>query len=1313
MKRIILALLLAFLAASLQARVLTDAEIESKAERLAASRDVAMPLGGARSVASVEKISLPGGDLWAVRLSPSGHMILTPFSGDGIVRLSPHDFVWPEENPHGAAFLDVIAGEAAKNDAESASKPGRMTIQSLPEKYPYIAPIELTKWNQTGVHNWFAPGDAPCGCTALAYAQFMRVMEWPARIEETATWSMAYTHDSVKSEAEPYLAYPYVGFDYSKMGEGARLNIDPYDELYETSRLVLYSDILAKMQFAKGGSAAWIGEVAGGQWYETPVLVYNNGTNDTVNAKYLTALHDAVSEGIPVCVSMMTSSQGAHAVMLSGWTYFSDEEYMWMNFGWGGSSDGWYPLKYKGSEKANGIDIIFVSRPVKTVQTDPIPVATSLRPSLAWHLPACYTNKVSGFTVKAFKGGQKTEWSDDFTTQRGIASGDPNRWELSGGKLLLKQLPNGNPFSPIKSFSYTWKEAFVATANSVLSFEMSYADQKWPFHLDIRKMGGEWTTLRSVTNSVPSATVANWAIPLSDYAGFACQLRVRTTDIEMANSVSGVKYTISPVTVSNVSAAIDVSSVQTWTVNDSKVRTWTAPSDLADGSLYSFTVTPVFADTSVRGLESQPVMTRVSSAASAAERTIGFSSPGAEVLPGMKMANGVYRRCTYDGKSIVRVKAPVTTAKLTVLPHRPVAFPVSAVEQYDLGGGVYDLVFDGTKVVKDTPSTEMRGLYTVLCEDADGSVVAKEMILHYLSNAAYAVAETYSIPEGGDPDPGVGETDEFGLVPAYWHKFDSGTGNIDEVGCFEAVFEGQDFCVMASLKSVETSDAILFSTGSYDSNGAALLANGQNSVKFYLHRNNQYDTSCTVDVSDATTKFHHYAINYSGGKYYLYVDGKIAVLSTDASKEVMYTRAAPDRGIGLGAMNKGTGSLSLPGANGLQVDDFRVYGGAFTASEIAKYAALFPVSEGSAEPDPIDPGTVPAEPDMDYTGTFFVPGVGKGTTVYDVNKSSGDKYFSWGYCVSDMLAWYHDEYKSAGGELGNSDSSKAGTIAYRLKSAYGNNDGDFAEGVKKYIAQGYMQTFIDSDAWTRGDASAYATWPSIDGFSRLILENLYKGPALAAMTPDGVTTNNHAVVIWGAEMNGGEVEAVYVSNPDDKGTDPRITRHAVSCSGTAVKLGGFDAYKVDSLTFLWAPSGIVCPAPVNPSVKTEVTFKLPDGTTATRMIDHKTGWMKRYLEKHQASELNDDTRDSNNNGVSDKDEYLLGTDPDDENSKRLRITGITFDGNGHPRIAHEPEGDSAVADIIVQGSAFPGGPWKNHEDSDADHRFFRVTVTPK
>nr|MCR5413574.1 IdeS/Mac family cysteine endopeptidase [Kiritimatiellia bacterium] len=245
------------------------------------------------------------------------------------------------------------------------------------------------------------------------------------------------------------------------------------------------------------------------------------------------------------------------------------------------------------------------------------------------------------------------------------------------------------------------------------------------------------------------------------------------------------------------------------------------------------------------------------------------------------------------------------------------------------------------------------------------------------------------------------------------------------------------------------------------------------------------------------------------------------------------------------------------------------------------------------------------------------------------------------------------------------------------------------------------------------DWSSTSELKSLAGFSRLLLENLYRAPAFMELLYS-TGTGGHAVGIWGAEFEGGLVKAVYISDSDD--TKTGYARHTVSCSGDRIIVDGYWAPRVNGLTFLYAPQGVGFTVPKNASAEpteTDVTYTLGDKTVVTKKIPLEGDWMKRYLKKHQASELNDDARDSNNNGVSDKDEYLLGTDPDDENSKKLRITGISFDENGRPKIAHEPEGNSAVADITVQGAVSPAGPWETHSDSDTAHHFFRVIVTPK
>ncbi|MCR5415155.1 MAG: hypothetical protein K6F50_10580 [Kiritimatiellae bacterium] len=216
-------------------------------------------------------------------------------------------------------------------------------------------------------------------------------------------------------------------------------------------------------------------------------------------------------------------------------------------------------------------------------------------------------------------------------------------------------------------------------------------------------------------------------------------------------------------------------------------------------------------------------------------------------------------------------------------------------------------------------------------------------------------------------------TDELGAVPVHWYTFDDDLSNIGAQSCFEgecaaAVYSNtventangramvskdgslhpygtmtgsQAFTVALSLKSVETTNAVLFAIGSVGSKGAALLGCGKDRIRFALHDANSNLQTWDVEVSGAASQYHHYAIKYTGTAYKVYVDGQVGVVAGSAN-ELYFTREQSNRNLQLGGMHGGNGNLATVRVSGVAVDDFRVYAEALDDSKIAQYASYFP-----------------------------------------------------------------------------------------------------------------------------------------------------------------------------------------------------------------------------------------------------------------------------------------------------------------------------------------------------------------------------------
>lgn len=358
-----------------------------------------------------------------------------------------------------------------------------------------------------------------------------------------------------------------------------------------------------------------------------------------------------------------------------------------------------------------------------------------------------------------------------------------------------------------------------------------------------------------------------------------------------------------------------------------------------------------------------------------------------------------------------------------------------------------------------------------------------------------------------------------------------------------------------------------------------------------------------------------------------------------------------------------------------------------------------------------------------YTGTFYAPGADSGK-IYDLDKTgNGDSYLCWAYAFSCMVDWYQDMHVSVGKKPGDSEPVGMPAILSALKGLSGNVSGSFQKAADLYIQTGgYMLSYINGMAWRPNAPTAYRQFyhssepemfSSLEGFSGLLLENLYRAPAFVDLLDATSASSGHAVAIWGAEYENGLVKAVYISDSDDRAC--RYAKYGVVIRNGRVFLDGYWAPRVNALTFLYAPDGVVCVPPGEEDQEASTSVVLPsgDGEGVTVKIPHSSAWMKTYMERHPDDYVARLGRDSDSDGFTDAEEYVTGTDPDDA-AEHLRITGFSVDPEGRVTVSHEPAANEGVAEFTVEGATSPTGPWTVYDGvgANGDARFFRVTVKP-
>lgn len=614
---------------------------ESEARAAASAFVVADPVGSAvlrgRTVSTVYERD----GLWIAALSPSGHVILSGSDlADPIVGFSTNDFAEPDPDSPAYAYLAGISASLAAQEANGGVRHARwdrllgggtgMKLLSADIESPstvVIPPFLQPHYNQWQPYNDYAPvyesstndldsyrGRSPCGCVATAAAQGFRHFRWPARMDRVDFFNHSFTDANniettfpIRFEGHLPIDWGSLEDDYVSYASYCVTNYYPgggysywweYDYdlrgfvaesvRYPIARLVMFADVLAHMSFGVDGSSANYGTVGGNatDWYTQGTWV--SPTDARVPAD--------IANGVPVQVRIP-----GHAVVGHGWATDGGNTYIYLNYGWGGSNDGYYNISGEIVEAYVG------HYPRAKPQIDPLPKVCGTNLTLDWHFPDFYTNNLSGFTVSISRSATTpSTFLDDFSASTGVSSSENGIYVTTDsagydGNLLFTK--------PTAAGTYAFPDSYTLTSASVLTFKLySFAALGAVYQLEARFNGGDWAPLCTPTLKADWGA-SGWSterIYLGSHGGQTAQFRIRNSHSGSYYPQDESRILLDDFRVTDVLAPV---APETRTVG--KAARSLALTGLTAGATYSFTVTPNISGALVDGEASESVSTSI------------------------------------------------------------------------------------------------------------------------------------------------------------------------------------------------------------------------------------------------------------------------------------------------------------------------------------------------------------------------------------------------------------------------------------------------------------------------------------------------------------------------------------------------------------------------------------------------------------------------------------------------------------------------------------------------------------------------------
>lgn len=204
-----------------------------------------------------------------------------------------------------------------------------------------VNPLVSTRWNQDCYYNEYCPEDhsgwgwwgAPCqhayaGCVACAMAQVMKYWDYP----QQGFGSHSYTHSTYGVQSADFGATTYHWDD---------MPTEIYDSNDAIATLMYHCGVSVDMNYGPDGSGAMSKDV------ETAMRTYfgycgakYREKSQFSDATWIALLKAELDQAHPIYYSGSNGESG-HAFVCDG---YDGNDRMHFNFGWSGSSDGYYTL---------------------------------------------------------------------------------------------------------------------------------------------------------------------------------------------------------------------------------------------------------------------------------------------------------------------------------------------------------------------------------------------------------------------------------------------------------------------------------------------------------------------------------------------------------------------------------------------------------------------------------------------------------------------------------------------------------------------------------------------------------------------------------------------------------------------------------------------------------------------------------------------------------------------------------------------------------------------------------------------------------
>ena len=276
-------------------------------------------------------------------------------------------------------------------DWNMLEKTGKMVSRHGGREDEYI--VE-TQWNQNYPYNYFCPegeggpgGHCYAGCVATAAAQLMKYWNHPLHGQGSHT----YTPSDHPEYGPLTVNFGDATYDWDNMPNSISSG-SPQEEIEAVAQLIYHAGVSVDMNYRPTSSGAVTGMLC------ESMPAYFSYTDQMANLYRENYSHEEYMRMIMNSIDMdwpMVQRGGGHAYVLDG---YNDNDMVHYNWGWSGSSDGWFNVDEHGY--TDGESILFNYVPAEVyAATSAAPTDINVTPSSDNSLTATVSWKNPNFTL--------------------------------------------------------------------------------------------------------------------------------------------------------------------------------------------------------------------------------------------------------------------------------------------------------------------------------------------------------------------------------------------------------------------------------------------------------------------------------------------------------------------------------------------------------------------------------------------------------------------------------------------------------------------------------------------------------------------------------------------------------------------------------------------------------------------------------------------------------------------------------------------------------------------------------------------------